>query len=281
MWKAFDAARDAGRSTQAMPTAVLKNRILTLTSRHFREVDYGADSFLDLLKRIPDVIEVRKEGAYNIAVLKDRPKGGAPDAAIVVKDESGEGAKPANAAVNLNDFAVRPDLWDAVVDFSSGSRYWWADGRTVTSADPLPGSHQLPTLTEEEERQWRRDFAAEMSRMLFDPRDAQRLEDWTERGLGSFSLPGGLRRLWNVRLKLSVGKRLSDWFAAQGLTAPEDLLVPSAASHAQRAADEEDALREFIVACVSLMTTAQMRSLNIPVDVAMKVGDRSRMAKGR
>jgi hypothetical protein len=62
--QAFEQARLSGRQEwQMMTTAVLKNRMLQLTSREFTEAAYGANSVLDLVRLIPETVEL-EEACY-------------------------------------------------------------------------------------------------------------------------------------------------------------------------------------------------------------------------
>lgn len=56
---AFESARATGkRDWNTMTAAVLKNRVLQLTSRSFDEAALGFKNFTDLLDAMPDVVEV-------------------------------------------------------------------------------------------------------------------------------------------------------------------------------------------------------------------------------
>lgn len=56
---AFEQARNSGkRDWSEMTAAVLKNRILDMTGREFSEDRYGSPSFIHLVRRVPDLLEI-------------------------------------------------------------------------------------------------------------------------------------------------------------------------------------------------------------------------------
>lgn len=136
--RAFDAARNSGKEDwHRMTVPVLKNRILLITGGHFREAEFGASSFRSFLSRLPD--------------------------GLVTLDES---RKPATVELATADVThrgdrrsfyprIRPDLWRAVLDYSSGRRYVWdaSSGlaRPATAADHAPS---LPTITPIQFAEW-------------------------------------------------------------------------------------------------------------------------------
>ena len=56
---AFDKAKGSGRPNwYQMDVGVLKNRILNLTNRGFRESDYGCTTFMEFVRSHSDVLEL-------------------------------------------------------------------------------------------------------------------------------------------------------------------------------------------------------------------------------
>ena len=118
---------------------------------------------------------------------------------------------------------IRTDLWRAVLDFSGDEKYVWDQNglvarRTSEVTDPGP---DMPTITPEQFTGWKKAFA----RGIDDGDRDERLNEWTERRLPASFLPPHLKHRWNGHLKVEVHKRLLDWFEAQNLAPPADLLV--------------------------------------------------------
>src|SRR5262245_29507279 len=106
--RAFDRARSSGKEDwHRMTVPVLKNRLLLVTEGTFRESDFGAVSFRDFLKRLPGGV-VPLDESQNPAVVQ------------LVTDEI-----PHRGEHRPFFPRIRPDLWRAVLDYSSGRRYSW------------------------------------------------------------------------------------------------------------------------------------------------------------
>ena len=104
----------------------------------------------------------------------------------------------------------------------------------------------MPTITPEQFTGWKKAFA----RGIDDGDRDERLNEWTERRLPASFLPPHLKHRWNGHLKVEVHKRLIDWFEAQNLAPPADLLV---ARDGMETAPGPD-LRQRLIACLRLMT---------------------------
>jgi hypothetical protein len=127
--QAFEHARRSGKPDRwVMAIPVLKNRMLQLTGRKFREADYGAKSFREFLR--------------NFAEIQETPLPGQVTLRSAATAES-----PSNETKSSQP-DIRPDLWEAVLDFSSGSRYIWdvAQGRTRVAREDEQ-TLLLPTIT--------------------------------------------------------------------------------------------------------------------------------------
>jgi len=177
-----------------MIVAVLKNRLLQLTNRQFREEDFGASSLLELLPRYRDLVAVDHS---------TRP---------VVIEWLGAGAVNGNSSAHAG--RIRPDLWRATLDFSSGLSYAWDAAaqcaRPVKDADP---GLRIPTVDAATLATWRDAFVQAHEPVLADPAEQDQLRDWAARSLGSQGLPRALRAAWNDHLKSEVIARLTAWFA--------------------------------------------------------------------
>jgi hypothetical protein len=184
-----------------MIVAVLKNRLLQLTNRSFREQDFGAGSLLELVSRYGDMVTVDRSV---------KP--------IVIEWIGSAIAIRAGAHVGR----IRPDLWRAALDFSSGLHYEWdvnaGQARPVDRADPRL---RIPTVDPAMLAEWRAAFVQAHEENLSDPEDQQRLREWAARALGSQGLPRTLRAAWNEHLKHAVVARLTSWFEAAGQPVPE------------------------------------------------------------
>jgi hypothetical protein len=226
-----------------MTTGVLKNRLLQLTSRKFSEGQFGASTFGELLLMIPDVVEL--DAAHKPPLVSLRMEGGAPSAAKAEVDTG----------------RVRPDLWYAILDYSSDDVYIWNGAQAVPVADPEAGALVMPTISENEMTLWRREFAE---------KSGEHLADWVEHGLGTYALPPHLRRTWSVTVKQKVIAILAAWFQQHDIPAPVDLLTQSPTSPSNRAVNEGEDLRRFVQRCIALMTIGELRSLQIPATVALR-----------
>lgn len=246
--QAFEAARSSGKTDwREMTTAVLKNRILQATERTFDESDYEASSFLELVARYPDLVRVDPQAVPTKLHW------------LPASDQAGERPESLSAR------RIREDLWRAVLDYSSGREYEWdpatGQARPVVSAER---SLRLPSISKPELQELRRKFASENPAM--DPVEQSRIHEWAESGLG-IRLPQRLQGEWNATLKREVVNRLSEWFSQTTFRQP-DLM----GSSPQRA--EAKDLRAFVQECVSMMSQAELRSLQLPAHVMMRVSRR-------
>lgn len=101
--QAFEQARRSGKPewwNMAIP--VLKNRLLLLTDRKFREADFGARSFREFLRNASDTVEVHDAPLPGHVTLRS----------AAVADLPAEESKIVRRE-------IRPDLWEAVLDFSA------------------------------------------------------------------------------------------------------------------------------------------------------------------
>jgi len=182
-----------------MLVAVLRNRLLQLTNRSFKTQDLGASSLVELVSRYGDLVAIDR--TVKPVVIEWRGPLAAPAASVG---------------------RVRPDLWRATLDLSSGLQYEWdvAAGyaRPVPEADP---ARRLPTVDAVTLVTWREAFATVHDAMLPDLRDREQLRTWVGTALGRQGLPGALRRPWSDYLKGKVVERLTSWFQDSGHAAPD------------------------------------------------------------
>lgn len=256
---AFAKARESGKPDwRAMTTAVLKNRLLDVTDGAFDEADWGATSTQQFVRGFPELLQID---------TSTRP-------ATIRLLEAAEPA-PTGEPILLVPLGprrqIRPDLWRAVLDFSSGSTYIWDGQNAIELPDPPASSldtrHVLPTLSSEEFQQWRNEFVA--SRSDDPPPIRASLETWREQGRGTRSLPPQLRHAWNAEIKRRVLERLIAWFDEEGLELPSDLVESTDDEH-ERTPDLR-ALRAYVHRCVDLMTRGELEGLQLPAGVAARV----------
>lgn len=181
IWKAFDQARSSGRQDwNAMTVAVLKNRLLDLTQRQFRESDYGARSIFDLVLQLPELLELDESTTPPKVILLEAKAGDRPSRGVQ---------------------RVRPDLWYAIVDYASGRRYVWSsEGRAVpVDSDEANGELVLPTLSRDEQTDLRANFVSRMAPV--DLNVAEKLAAWRDEALSPRELQQ--KGLWGLPERLS------------------------------------------------------------------------------
>ncbi len=232
-----------------MTIPVLKNRLLQLSGRKFREADHGARSFREFLQVYSNLIEVSDSAPPGYVTLRSAAATELPAEASTTPRRE-----------------IRPDLWNAVLDFSSDDRYVWDStagrARVAQQGDADP---ELPKLSADEFDGWRKDFVASLDSV--DEPMSNQLKHWSVKRLPTLALPPPYRRLWNKFLKERVKDRLSAWFADNQLgQIPEDpVKEPTAAGN------ELQNLREFVVRCVQQMSMAELEQLKISPTVALRV----------
>ena len=232
---AFAKAKESGRPDwHRMTVAVLKNRILDLTERTFRETDYGALTFQEFVRTHDNILEFDERTKPPIAILKGVSSESRPD----------PGIGPAR---------IRSDLWRAVFDFSSQERYVWDPVHQVAELAAGGGvsGPELPTITADMFSQWKGAFA----RSVDDATPKDRLTEWAEHRLPASFLPPRLRHLWNGHLKTEVQERLLAWFEQQNLEPPSNLLeTRDRSGNSPRSED----LRKRLIACLRSMTDDEL-----------------------
>src|SRR5580658_1826605 len=225
--RAFALARQSGKSEWwAMTIPVLKNRLLLLTKNKFKEADYGASTFREFLGDVPGIIKVDETLSPGLVILKSA----APDNWDETSTKKFRGQR------------VRPDLWRAVLDYSSGRKYVWDTSRQAARiANSDEDTLVLPTISASDLENWRAEFVA--SHKSVDPALFELVEKWENGRLPTIGLPAEVRPIWNKYLKRKVQQRLQDWFKSNPVEVPtiiEDGQDPGAADKRLKE------LREFI-----------------------------------
>jgi hypothetical protein len=263
---AFERARESGKPDwRRMSLAVLKNRILQLTKQAFREQDFGAPTFLAFVRLFGDLLEI-DEATRPLTVIL-RP--GTPDSPA-------EGDKQLTLApgdgqqlyVDSPGTRVRPDLWNAVMDYSSGTTFGWdSHQQRARPIEPDEDRPRLPTITAGDLQAWRNAFVAAHADTLTGA-NLEKLTSWRDQGLATNALPPVLRKPWNAELKKEAIQRLRAWFEAQSLPVPT-LLVKVGGPEAKPGEDVE-ALRKYVLDCVRVMTKDELEELRLPARVLMR-----------
>jgi hypothetical protein len=243
--EAFEQARRSGKSEWWVMTApVLKNRLLQITDRKFDQSSFGADTLTELLS-LPEL---------NSVVTVDAS---ARPVRVTLRGRDHEDEARAETS-------VRPDLWKAILDYSSGTTWSWDEAtRSVTEGGDLA----LPTLTEDEMDGWRAEFA---SQHRDDARPDGPLSKWLEGGLGAAALPLALRSAWYAFLKSKVVARLQQWFESQSLDPPPDLLRTK--KKAGRSGPSDADLRSYVLRVVGQMTPEELRMVQLPAAAVARLG---------
>lgn len=244
---AFKAAAQQGKPDwETMHGTVLKNRLLDLTGRSFSEADYGVTKFSELVDLLSDMIRADHTSRPFVVELLD------PHRSQVGRSATAPGAS-----------WIRPDLWRAVVDYSSpGTRYWDPTSSTVTD-EAGSDNAALPSLDKEILGEWRREFE-EMHRDNLNDVERSQVAAWCDNALGASALPPRLVGDWNALVRKRVGQRLLDFFEANGVRPPPDFL-----GHAPRR-QSPSSLRSFVLRCVELMSDQELQEISIPARVAVR-----------
>lgn len=247
---AFDRARQSGKPDWwCMAIPVLKNRLLQMTNREFRETTYGARSFRDFIQQHADMLRVEETPFPGFVVLRS------------AEPEHQPGLAPKSAVLE-----VSPNLWRAVLDFSSGSKYVWDESKGVARpASEDEHGAMLPTLSAEEFDSWRTDFVN--MHPAEDEDSGRRVGVWRTKRLPTHALPPAFQKAWNRYLKRKVQDRLNSWFAENNLTEPSR---KEASSSAVSPDQQLEHLRRFVIDCVRRMSRLELEELRISPAVAMR-----------
>ena len=249
---AFAQARDSGKPDwETMTLPVLKNRIIQVSKNSFKEPDLGAESFRDFLQNNADIVDVDDEVRPASTRLKDRFN------------------VPAERQASTRRNAIRPDLWRAALDYSSGAQYVW-DPRTqsavvqgVDTQGPL-----LPKISAAQFDEWKKAFIDELTVEVL---EKNRVDQWLAKALPTIALPPRFRGPWSVFLKNKVQVILEAWFKEQSLTPPSSPSVhPEVPPQ-----DETEKLRDFVLNCVKSMSRMELEALALPAISAFRTAARS------
>ncbi|NEA62577.1 hypothetical protein [Streptomyces sp. SID12488] len=239
-----------------MTTAVLKNRLLDITNRAFKETDYGARDIAAFVKAYPDLL------ALDSSTIP--PK-------VRLIDTSLTDSKNAPAAIRGR---IRPDLWRATMDYRSGNIYHW-DGKQAIAVHPTAPSTdstlpEMPTISSEDMDQWRHNFQETLpEQILIDEQESEQVAIWAARGLATNNLPIRTRNIWNEYLNNRVVKLLAEWFRDNSLPVPEDLVQHRNPIRSNAPVGVAQ-LRELILRCVRNMTEEELKAISLPPSAVLR-----------
>ena len=223
----IQAQRKQGSSATSMALSVLNNRMLQMTARRFNPQAFGAKDLKAFVTLLNPTFRLRGE-APQLAVEWSAPaavSGAAQPARRTSvsspRVESRNTAMTGNVqpvdappAVQVAESGrIRKDLWQAIMDYSSGRAYVWDASvglaRVALAQDLAP---RMPTLSSIELDQWRVTFI-EANRASLQGAKLVSAQRWQEQRLPTNYLPFELQQAWNRELTLRVRQRLQEFFA--------------------------------------------------------------------
>ena len=257
--QAFQQARVSGKQDwHRMTTAVLKNRMLTLTDYTFKEGDYGAANFTMFILKCRHLVEIDQSTFPPMVELRT------PEASKLADHHADP--MPTRAR-------VRSDLWRAALDYSSGTEYVWdtIDGQARPGRAGEESSQTLPTVTKAVHQQWRTEFIGSvMPSTAITPEQQNQAMAWVQDQLPTSHLPRPLIPLWNGFLRDKVHQHLLSWFAEVDLEPPSDTMT-YVVERTPRLSTETEFLRRLVVRVVGAMTEHELAQLNLPARAVFRV----------
>ena len=248
---AFQQARVSRKSDwDQMTTATLKSRMLSLTNHTFREEDYGVGTLTEFIRRHSDLVSLDTSVAHPIVKL------------LNAGQDSGRTISRPNESRPVR---IRSDLWQAVLDRSSGETYSWdPDTAQVKTDQPLNLDLILPTVDEDVDRTWRRDFIGRLAgEVQISTSDEHQLKSWSNDLLPTYRLPSHLIPRWNIFLTSNVVALLSDWFKQSGLEPPKDFYI-TRVSRTRHGDVDTERVRQLVLAVVKEMNGQELSNLILP-----------------
>lgn len=211
---AFDIPRAKGKPDWTrMSIAVLKNRILDLTDREFRELDYGAGNFLEFLNALSDIVRIDQStfppSVELLTPANQAPERAAPETVEIADDEIGVPDSIFDGA------QIRSDLWAAVIDWKEDASYLWdAKQQRVCKIPRREGDIRvIPRITRSQALAMRAAFAeAQLPKLTTTQKE--KLEAWVSMKVPLAHLPGDLASRWRLVLTRHIEARLQEWIAA-------------------------------------------------------------------
>lgn len=251
--RAFLVARNSGKADwRTIQVSVLKNRLISVSERHFDEADYGYPNLHYLVRAFPDKLDVIESPRYaTVQYIGEESSAPAEEPAAKLTTNV-PGTQPARSV-------VRADLWSGVLDYKSGQTYVWRPSAGLAlRAEPVEGDLLFPTVDASQLGRWRNDFVATLE---LEPEESKALRNWAETTGATGLLAPRYRGLWNGFLRSRVIERVSAFFVANDQPLPQDLISSRA-----RAAREPSTptLRSQLHSILDLMSDQELDSVAFP-----------------
>ena len=254
--QAFQRAKQAGKADwNVMTTAVLKSRMLNITSHEFDEEDYGYPNFTQFLHAHDDIVSL--DTSKFPALVRLRQAGSAK-------------LKTVDTGTANSRERIRRDLWLAILDYSSGDQYVWDESSGEARRGELQeDARSLPTITKQTMQEWRRELADSIRKsedLSFE--QSGRLYSWSQMEFSTHKLPNEIKYRWYDHLKNKVLERLRRWFEESALEQPKDLV--SSAPLSPKTRTDIESLRGFVVRVIEKMTERELEQINLPARAVLK-----------
>ena len=249
--QAFEQARASGKPDwHRMTIAVLKNRLLSITDNSFNEGEYGASTFMMFMSRYSDLVDIDRSRFPPIVELRDSE----------LDDLASSHVESTSSRPR-----IRSDLWQASLDYSSGTQYVWdltnGMARPIRSGENSP---TIPSVTQAILQDWRQEFIDNQRKSdSISPEQESQVVFWFTQHLPTSYLPSPLIPIWNGFLRNKVSEHLLRWFNESELDPPSDLLTKANERTTPKTSDTE-ALRRLILRVVGNMTEGELEQLNLP-----------------
>lgn len=280
---AFEQALNSGKPAwQEMTSAVLKNRLLNLTYGQFSQSRYGSRSFINLVRQVPDLLDIVNDSPPYILRIKT-PASDQIDTGRTTEGLPQPVSEDTFTTLTAGDWRrarIRDDLWQAIIDYGSGNTYVFDPGtglaRPKTSNDPvLP---EAPTVSRDEVASWRHEFIESLAPSIKGRFNAE-LSTWVDGGGRQSDLPRNVRGPWAEFVKRKVSSVLLNWFKDLGESAPKDMIV---AAESRRVSPSEAIgevvqtrqLRDYIIRAVRTMTHEELAQIPLPASILLRVSRR-------
>ena len=248
LFRAYERARLSGKPNwNRMTTAVLKNRLLDLTEGTFDEARFGASNFSEFVRLNHGMLSLDRSVFPPLVTL------------IGTKSVT----QPHDVAVVEPSYRIRPDLWKAALDYSSGIRYVWdAAANQAVPAEGRDGGRTITPATKSVQRAWREDFRSTIEGK-FSVEEESQISSWIDEHLAASHLPDRFIGKWNECFRNRIRLHLLNWFSEVRLDPPDDLSTPYKGSPLG-ISPETEGLREFVLSVVREMNHEELAGLMLP-----------------
>ena len=259
--EAFERAHQKGNASwEVMTLAVLKNRLLDITDRNFREADFGAPKLPDLVANL------------DVVALEETGPGGSVRLLSPYREEIAAKAPLGLSRRGNSSGRIRGDLWKAVLDYSNAEAWRW--NKDLGIAEPVAegekqyGDLILPTISPDQLKDWRRAF--------IDSKDEQNtstiIAAWVDSDLSSDVLPRPLRGQWFEFLKERILQELTVWFSEISIQLPVDLIADR--QHPRSHDQSPDDLRGWVISCIESMSREELLMVQVPLAAIHRIKNR-------